>query len=99
MDINVLSQAVPVKMPVANKMPTTAEVTKEFGAFLTDAMNQVNQAQVESANLADKFAAGEITDLHQLTVAGQKASVMLQMTMQVRNKVIESYQEIMRMPI
>ncbi|EJL47068.1 hypothetical protein BAG01nite_06720 [Brevibacillus agri] len=99
MDINALSQTVPVRTPVANKLPTPAEVTKDFSSYLTDALSQVNQAQVESANLADRFAAGEITDVHQLTVAGQKASVMLQLTMQVRNKMIESYQEIMRMPI
>lgn len=96
--MSAISQLTPIRTPSVNK-PTPAEVSQEFSSFLSDAMNKVNQAQVESSNLADKFAAGEITDLHQLTVAGQKASVMLQMTMQVRNKMIESYQEIMRMPI
>ncbi|MFG0216021.1 flagellar hook-basal body complex protein FliE [Brevibacillus porteri] len=98
MEMSAISQLTPIRTPSVNK-PTPAEVSQEFSSFLSDAMNQVNQAQVESSNLADKFAAGEITDLHQLTVAGQKASVMLQMTMQVRNKMIESYQEIMRMSI
>ncbi|MFF2528691.1 flagellar hook-basal body complex protein FliE [Brevibacillus sp. DP1.3A] len=98
MEMSAISQLTPIRTPSVNK-PTPAEVSQEFSSFLSDAMNKVNQAQVESSNLADKFAAGEITDLHQLTVAGQKASVMLQMTMQVRNKMIESYQEIMRMPI
>ncbi len=96
--MNAISQLTPIRTPSVNK-PTPAEVSQEFSSFLSDAMNKVNQAQVESSNLADRFAAGEITDLHQLTVAGQKASVMLQMTMQVRNKMIESYQEIMRMSI
>lgn len=96
--MSAISQLTPIRTPSVNK-PTPAEVSQEFSSFLSDAMNKVNQAQVESSNLADKFAAGEITDLHQVTVAGQKASVMLQMTMQVRNKMIESYQEIMRMSI
>ncbi len=96
--MSAISQLTPIRTPSVNK-PTPAEVSQEFSSFLSDAMNKVNQAQVESSNLADRFAAGEITDLHQLTVAGQKASVMLQMTMQVRNKMIESYQEIMRMSI
>ncbi|EJL29899.1 flagellar hook-basal body complex protein FliE [Brevibacillus sp. BC25] len=96
--MSAISQLTPIRTPSVNK-PTPAEVSQEFSSFLSDSMNKVNQAQVESSNLADKFAAGEITDLHQLTVAGQKASVMLQMTMQVRNKMIESYQEIMRMSI
>ncbi|ASJ54356.1 flagellar hook-basal body complex protein FliE [Brevibacillus sp. M2.1A] len=98
MEMSAISQLTPIRTPSVNK-PTPAEVSQEFSSFLSDAMNKVNQAQVESSNLADRFAAGEITDLHQLTVAGQKASVMLQMTMQVRNKMIESYQEIMRMSI
>ncbi|MED1917386.1 flagellar hook-basal body complex protein FliE [Bacillus thuringiensis] len=98
MEMSAISQLTPIRTPSVNK-PTPAEVSQEFSSFLSDAMNKVNQAQVESSNLADRFAAGEITDLHQVTVAGQKASVMLQMTMQVRNKMIESYQEIMRMSI
>ncbi|GAB1529151.1 MULTISPECIES: flagellar hook-basal body complex protein FliE [Brevibacillus] len=98
MEMSAISQLTPIRTPSVNK-PTPAEVSQEFSSFLSDAMGKVNQAQVESSNLADKFAAGEITDVHQLTVAGQKASVMLQMTMQVRNKMIESYQEIMRMSI
>ncbi len=96
--MSAISQLTSIRTPSVNK-PTPAEVSQEFSSFLSDAMNKVNQAQVESSNLADRFAAGEITDLHQVTVAGQKASVMLQMTMQVRNKMIESYQEIMRMSI
>ncbi|NQF14239.1 flagellar hook-basal body complex protein FliE [Brevibacillus sp. HB1.3] len=98
MEMSAISQLTPIRTPSVNK-PTPAEVSQEFSSFLSDAMDKVNQAQVESSNLADKFAAGEITDVHQLTVAGQKATVMLQMTMQVRNKMIESYQEIMRMSI
>lgn len=97
MDINALSQVSSIRTPSVNKPQTPAEVTNGFSSFLSDAMNQVNQAQVESGNLNDQFAAGQIQDVHQVMVAGQKSSVMLQMTLQVRNKVIESYQEIMRM--
>lgn len=99
MEINGLSQVSPVQTAGVAKTQTPAQVTKEFGAFLSDALNQVNQAQVESSILGDKFAAGEIDNIDQVMVAGLKASNMLQMTLQVRNKVIESYQEIMRMSI
>lgn len=99
MNIQGLSQISPTQTPGVNKSQTPAEIAKDFTSFLSDAINQVNQAQVDSAILGDKFAAGQIQDIHQVTAAGQKSSVMLQMTLQVRNKVIESYQEIMRMPI
>jgi len=98
MDINALSQISPIRTQSMQNLQTPAEVTKGFSAFLTDALNQVNQAQVDSANMADRFAAGNV-EIHQVTIAGQKASVMLDLTLQVRNKVIESYQEIMRMSI
>jgi len=76
-----------------------AEVACNFSAYMTDALDQVNQAQLVSEEMAIKYAAGEVTDVHQVMVAGQKASLMLQMTMQVRNKAIEAYQEIMRMQV
>ncbi|MDR7315952.1 flagellar hook-basal body complex protein FliE [Brevibacillus nitrificans] len=99
MDIQSLSQVSPIQTASVNKLQTPAQVTKDFGSFLSDALNQVNQAQVDSAILGDKFAAGEIESIDQVMVAGLKATNMLQMTLQVRNKVIESYQEIMRMSI
>ncbi|WNC12548.1 flagellar hook-basal body complex protein FliE [Brevibacillus brevis] len=99
MEIHSLSQITPIQTAGVAKTQTPADVTKDFGAFLSDALNQVNQAQVDSSILADKFAAGQIDNIDQVMVAGLKASNMLQMTLQVRNKVIESYQEIMRMTI
>ncbi|MDF2683092.1 MAG: flagellar hook-basal body complex protein FliE [Brevibacillus sp.] len=99
MEINTISQVSPIQTSGVAKTQTPAQVTKEFGSFLTDAINQVNQAQVESAMMGDKFAAGQIDNIDQVMVAGVKATNMLQMTLQVRNKVIESYQEIMRMSI
>lgn len=45
------------------------------------------------------LATGEIQNLHQVTIDSLKAEIALQFTLQIRNKVIESYQEIMRMQI
>ena len=42
---------------------------------------------------------GKIEDLHQVILAGEKAALALQMTLQVRNKVVEAYQELMRMQV
>ncbi|USG67922.1 flagellar hook-basal body complex protein FliE [Brevibacillus ruminantium] len=99
MDINALSRTGQIQPQLQTKTYSPAEVSKSFSSFLSDAITEVNQAQIESANLTDKFATGQIQDLHQVTIAGQKSSLMLQLTLQVRNKVIESYQEIMRMPL
>ncbi|TLS36732.1 flagellar hook-basal body complex protein FliE [Pseudalkalibacillus caeni] len=68
-----------------------------FGDMLKNAINQVNDTQKESDLMTNKLVTGEVQDVHQVMIAAQKASIALNMTVQVRNKVIESYQEIMRM--
>lgn len=98
MEVNALNPFSPIQAQTTQKLQTPAEVTKGFSSFLSDAIDQVNQAQVESSKMADQFAAGTV-EIHQMSIASQKASVMLELTLQVRNKVIESYQEIMRMSI
>lgn len=98
MDINAISQISPIRTQTVQSVQTPAEVTKGFSSFLSEALQDVNQAQVASSRMQDAYATGNV-ELHQVTIASQKASVMLDLTMQVRNKVIESYQEIMRMSI
>lgn len=70
-----------------------------FGDYLKDAINQVNDLQLESENLTNAFAAGATDNIHQVLIAAEKADVALQFTMQVRNKLLDAYNEIMRMQI
>ena len=73
--------------------------TKNFGEFLTDALGEVNKLQASSAKASFDLAAGNLQDLSQVTIATEKASIALQLTMQVRNKMIDAYQEVMRMTV
>ena len=57
------------------------------------------RAQVQSDELTNKMANGENVDLHTVMIASQKASISLSATLEIRNKVVEAYQEIMRMNI
>ncbi|WP_096189131.1 flagellar hook-basal body complex protein FliE [Evansella halocellulosilytica] len=75
------------------------EAQETFKSWLDEAIKDVNQAQVDSANMTEKLARGENVDLHDVMITGQKASIALQTTVEVRNKVIEAYQEIMRMQV
>jgi flagellar hook-basal body complex protein FliE len=76
-----------------------ADAQKQFTNHLKEAINQVNAAQVQSDVLTGKMARGEQVDLHNVMIASQKSSVMLQTALEVRNKAIEAYQEIMRMQV
>lgn len=70
-----------------------------FGEFLNSAINKVNNMQLESEKLNEALALGQTDNIHQVMIASEKASISLQFTMQVRNKIMDAYQEIMRMPI
>jgi flagellar hook-basal body complex protein FliE len=70
-----------------------------FGEFLNSAIQQVNGLQKESEKLNESLALGLTDNIQQVMIASEKASVAMQFTMQIRNKVLDAYQEIMRMPI
>lgn len=88
-----------VMKPEANLKPTSYEAQQSFSEFFKDALNNVNKSQVESDVLTQKLVLGENVDLHEVMVAAQKASITLNATMEMRNKVVEAYQEIIRMPV
>jgi flagellar hook-basal body complex protein FliE len=75
------------------------EAQKSFSSFLKESIEKVNEAQIESDQLTEKLARGQDVDLHQVMIASQKSSVTMQLTLEVRNKAIEAYQEMMRMQV
>jgi flagellar hook-basal body complex protein FliE len=87
-----------VPQPVAKGL-SASEVTDQFGSFLTDAMNKLNTQQQQVDQMNGQFAKGEISDVHQIMIASEKASLGLELTVQIRNKVIDAYQEVMRMQV
>lgn len=70
-----------------------------FKSLLADALNQVNQLQQNADTGAVKLAAGENIGLDEVMLAVQKAELALQMTTQIRNKLVDAYQEVVRMQI
>lgn len=78
---------------------TPYEAHKSFASVLKESINNVNDLQVQSDKMTEKLVRGENIDLHQVMIASQKASITMQATLEIRNKVIEAYQEVMRMPV
>ncbi len=70
-----------------------------FGDVLKDAITQADQLQKQSNTEIQKLMTGESQDLHSTLIAVQKADLSFQMMMQVRNKITQAYQEIMRMQV
>jgi flagellar hook-basal body complex protein FliE len=67
-----------------------------FGDVLENAIQQVSNLQQEAGSESQKLLTGNTQDIHSAMVALQKADVSFQMMMQVRNKLVSAYQEIMR---
>lgn len=75
------------------------EAQKSFANTLKEAIDKVNDYQVQSDTLTNKLIQGENVELHDVMIAAQKANITLNATVEIRNKVIEAYQEIMRMTV
>ncbi len=90
----------PVNLSMVEKVtPQIEEGKKNFGEFLTEALGEVNSLQQNAAKASFDLAAGNLQDISQVTIAAEKATIAMQLTMQVRNKVVDAYQEIMRMQV
>ncbi|MGB3990558.1 MAG: flagellar hook-basal body complex protein FliE, partial [Acetivibrionales bacterium] len=64
-----------------------------------EALSRTSNLLLEADQIADDFAAGRTDNIHQVMLAAEKANVALQFTLQIRNKLLDAYNEIMRMQI
>ena len=70
-----------------------------FGAVLQDAMHKVGEFNDTATKSVDNFLSGEGDDLHKTIMATQRADLAMELFLQVRNKVVQAYQEVMRMQV
>jgi len=70
-----------------------------FIDLLKESINKTNQLQQEANQITRDFALGKIDDVHQVTIATEKAQLALNLTISIQNKVVEAYKEIMRLQI
>ena len=69
------------------------------GPSFAEGLKQVEQLQQTADATATGLATGSITDVHQFTTAASKASLGIDLTVALRNRAVEAYQEIMRMQV
>ncbi len=91
----------PIK-PIKQILPETSKGGKagpNFKGVLESAIEKVNSTTKKAEQAVANFATGKTSDIHSVIIAAEKADIMLQLTTEVRNKIVESYREIMRMQI
>ncbi|MBF8745405.1 flagellar hook-basal body complex protein FliE [Pseudomonas putida] len=93
-------QADAMSLPKATAAPELAEGQSSFADLLGQAIGKVDATQQASTQLANAFEIGKSgVDLTDVMIASQKASVSMQALTQVRNKLVQAYQDIMQMPV
>lgn len=84
----------------ADAGPANAAGGVDFAQALKSAIDQVNQTQQQAQGLAQNFSAGDTnTNLHEVMLSLQKANVSFQEMIQVRNKLVSAYQDVMNMQV
>ncbi|MCC6397531.1 MAG: flagellar hook-basal body complex protein FliE [Bacteroidetes bacterium] len=78
---------------------TLKETNTSFGETLQRAITDVNSLQTEAGKAVEKMVVGEAVDLHEVMIAVEKAKTSFDLLMEIRNKTIEAYREIMRMQV
>ena len=97
----------PIDLPMASIEPLGSSsrfskdisVKPSFKDTLKNALSKTNELQLNSDNAMEKFVTGESDNLHELMIAVEEAKIALQFTIEVRNRVIEAYQELIRMQV
>ena len=90
---------------VAGTIPVAAPATPSQGGagvfreLFSRTVQEVQAYQQHAASSVDSFLSGESEDLHSVALSTQKAELAFEMFVQVRNKVVQAYQEVMRMQI
>jgi len=97
-------------MKIASAVPSIGELVRKpaanssspasgFGDYLQQAVVDVNRQLVEADAAMEALVTGRSQDVHNTMIAKEKADVSFQLLMQVRNKVVAAYENIMRMQI
>jgi flagellar hook-basal body complex protein FliE len=86
--------SIPSSLPQAGTTGSDA-----FSGILSNTIDNLQSLQNQAGNAAQKFMTGENDEIHDIALAGQQAELSFELGLQVRNKVVNAYQEIMKMQL
>ena len=87
----------PITLPQIT--PPAGAGSGQFGDMLAGAIQSIEGANQEASNSVQKFLTGQNDELHTTVLATQKAELAFELGLQVRNKVVDAYQEVMKMQL
>jgi flagellar hook-basal body complex protein FliE len=96
---NVINLTREIQNNVQQKLQAGTASNNDFWHHFNAALAQVAQAQVEAGSAAQAFESGKEVDVAKVMLAREKASLAFEATMQIRNKLLSAYKDIMSMPV
>lgn len=94
-----LPASLPVREIRAPELVRESAGASEFGGLLRDSIARVEGLRADAGESVGRMLAGEGGELHQVALATQQAELAFELFLQVRNKMVQAYQEIMRMQV
>ena len=87
--------------PMTGSLAPNATFAPDAGVFdgLVDSLGQIDSGMQASGRASTELALGQSDNLHQVMIAGERTRLQFELVMSMRNRVLEAYQEIMRMQV
>jgi len=92
----ILPQPIPIKEGLTSG---PADEKDSFGHLLNQSLKDLNASQVKADDAIKQFLTGNNDDLHNVVIGLEEAKFNMQLTVQIRNKLLEAYKEMMRMQV
>ena len=101
MDISAIqpNSLIKINQNPVQKVETENKNTASFANVIKGYLQNVDNTVKEASDLSVKLASGQVDNLHEVTIASQKSKLALELTVAIRDKAVEAYQETMRMQI
>lgn len=99
MNINAYVNNTKISNELQNNSAKVENKGTNFLDTLKEKLDDVNDKQIEADNITDQFVKGEEEDVHKVMLSAQEAKLSLELAVQIRNKIVEAYQEFNRMQI
>ncbi len=86
----------PISLANVSTTPKSDTSTGDFLSVLQASLNDVNEAQIKGDKALQSIATGQVKDLHQAAIAIDKAEISMKLMLEVRNKALTAYKDILR---
>jgi len=94
-----VAAATSLALPQLQPVNEGAQGAASFGAMVTQGLQQVNEQLLATQGDLQALAVGDVQNLHQVMVRMEESRIAFQLMMQVRNRLLEAYQDVMKMQI